>query len=140
MNTEYFCHCYVRDDNLSAVLISDQDYPQRVAHTLLSKVLDDFNSAHPSSSWSNAPEGSLKFDALNRYLVKYQNPNEADSLTKMMRDLDETKIILHETISSLLQRGEKLEDLVAKSDDLSAQSKVFFKTARKTNQCCKYYP
>lgn len=61
-------------------------------------------------------------------------------MTKLQRDLDETKIILHETISSLLQRGEKLDDLVAKSDDLSAQSKVFFKTARKTNQCCQYYP
>lgn len=57
-------------------------------------------------------------------------------MTKLQADLDETKIILHGTITALLQRGEKLDDLVAKSDDLSAQSKVFYKTARKTNQCC----
>ncbi|XP_053213179.1 synaptobrevin homolog YKT6-like [Panonychus citri] len=137
---EYLCHVYVRADNLAAVIISDQEYPNRVAHTLLSKILDDFSAAIPSQRWTSAMEDSITFNALDIYLVKYQNPQEADAMTKLQRDLDETKIILHETISSLLQRGEKLDDLVAKSDDLSAQSKVFFKTARKTNQCCQYYP
>lgn len=34
------CHVYVRADNLAGVLISDDEYPHRVAHTLLTKVLD----------------------------------------------------------------------------------------------------
>jgi synaptobrevin family protein YKT6 len=36
----------------------------------------------------------------------------------------------------VLQRGEKLDDLVAKSSDLSAQSKMFYKSAKKQNSCC----
>jgi len=36
--TEYMCHVYVRSDSLSAVLVSDQEYPQRVAFSLLNKV------------------------------------------------------------------------------------------------------
>lgn len=71
-------------------------------------------------------------------LAKYQEPTKADMITKLQADVDETKIILHSTITALLERGEKLDDLVAKSDDLSAQSKMFYKTARKTNQCCTY--
>lgn len=39
-------------------------------------------------------------------------------------------------MDSLLQRGEKLDDLVARSDELGAQSKMFFKSAKKTNSCC----
>ena len=35
---EYVCHVYVRDNNLSGVLISDAEYPSRVAFTLLGKV------------------------------------------------------------------------------------------------------
>lgn len=35
---EYIAHVYVRGDNLTAVIISDQEYPKRVAHTLLNKV------------------------------------------------------------------------------------------------------
>lgn len=36
--TDYVCHVYVRADGLSGVVIANQDYPQRVAHTLITKV------------------------------------------------------------------------------------------------------
>ena len=66
-----------------------------------------------------------------------QDPQQADKLTKIQKDLDETKITLHQTIESVLQRGEKLENLVDKSQDLSMASQMFYKQARKNNQCCK---
>lgn len=127
---EYFCHCFVRSDYLSAVLISDDEYPQRVAFTLLSKILDEYK-AHTSSS--AAPHNTVWLDDL---LFKYQNPREADSMMKVQKELDETKVILHSTIESVLNRGEKLDDLVAQSDALSATSKQFYTTAKKTNSCC----
>ena len=37
----------------------------------------------------------------------------------------------HKTIESVLQRGEKINDLVDRSQALSAQSKMFYKTAKK---------
>uniref|UniRef100_A0A3P9JHX5 Synaptobrevin homolog YKT6 n=1 Tax=Oryzias latipes TaxID=8090 RepID=A0A3P9JHX5_ORYLA len=57
-----------------------------------------------------------------------KNPREADAMTKVQAELDETKIILHNTMESLLERGEKLDDLVAKSEHLGNQSKL----------CCSY--
>ncbi|KAL9324045.1 hypothetical protein ACSQ67_008902 [Phaseolus vulgaris] len=54
----------------------------------------------------------------------HQDPAEADKLLKIQRELDETKIILHKTIDSVLARGEKLDSLVEKSSDLSAASQV----------------
>lgn len=45
---------------------------------------------------------------------------------KIQKELDETKIVLHKTIESVLERGEKIDTLVAKSDGLSAQSKMFY--------------
>lgn len=91
---------------------------------------------------------------LKEYLTKYQDPQQADSIMKIQKELDETKIVLHKTIESVLQRGEKIDDLVAKSDGLSAQSKMFYSTckvqflwrvedannftaqAKKQNSCC----
>lgn len=64
---------------------------------------------------------------LKDYLSKYQDPQQADSIMKIQKELDETKIVLHKTIESVLQRGEKIDDLVAKSDGLSAQSKMFYR-------------
>ena len=66
-----------------------------------------------------------------------QDPAQADKLTKIQRDLDETKVVLHKTIESMLERGEKLDTLVDKSSDLSMASQMFYKQARKTNSCCK---
>ena len=39
---EYYCHVFVRADGLSGVCFSDHEYPPRVAHTVLMRVLDDF--------------------------------------------------------------------------------------------------
>jgi len=135
---EYMCHVYVRGDSLAGVVICDHEYPQRVAHTLITKVLDEFAQKYPPNSWPTLQERLVEFNQLAIYLTKYQNPREADAMTKMQDDLDETKIILHNTIEAVLQRGEKLEDLVTKSEDLTMQSKAFYKTARKTNSCCNF--
>uniref|UniRef100_A0A8C9C592 Uncharacterized protein n=1 Tax=Phocoena sinus TaxID=42100 RepID=A0A8C9C592_PHOSS len=59
-----------------------------------------------------------------------KNLREADPMTKVQAELDETKIILHNTTESLLERGEKLDDLVSKSEVLGIQS-----TAWKQNSC-----
>lgn len=132
------CHVYVRGDSLAAVLIADHEYPQRVAHTLLTKVLDDFSMKVPKELWSTTSDNCADFGTLPAYLAKYQDPREGDALTKIQDDLDETKIILKNTIEAVLDRGEKLDDLVEKSNQLSYSSKTFYKTAKKTNSCCTF--
>ncbi len=133
---EYMCHAYVRSDNLVGVCISDHDYPHRVAHALVTRMLEDFTGQVPRAEWTQGKEVQGFAGPLDIYLKKYQDPATVDPMTKMQNELDETKIILHNTIEAVLQRGEKLDDLVAKSDNLSLQSKSFYKTAKKTNSCC----
>ena len=41
---EYRIHIFVRSDSLVGVCLSDQEYPHRVAHTMLIKVLEDFTN------------------------------------------------------------------------------------------------
>lgn len=88
-------------------------------------MVDEFLAKHPRSTWANS-NSTLSFPELKEYIVKYQDPQQADSIMKIQKELDETKIVLHKTIESVLQRGEKIDDLVAKSDGLSAQSKMFY--------------
>lgn len=45
---------------------------------------------------------------------------------KIQQELDETKIVLHKTVESMLQRGEKVDDLVKQSEGLSARSRAFY--------------
>jgi len=132
---DYTFHAYGRTEGIAGIIISDHTYPALVAHQLLSKVVDEFLAKHPRSSWANSTP-TLSFPELKDYIVKYQDPAQADSIMKIQKELDETKIVLHKTIESVLQRGEKIDDLVAKSDGLSAQSKMFYTQAKKQNSCC----
>lgn len=128
LHLDYTFHAYGRTEGICGIIISDHQYPALVAHQLLSKVVDEFLTKHPRSSWANG-DVILPFPELTDYLAKYQDPQQADSIMKIQKELDETKIVLHKTIESVLQRGEKIDDLVAKSDGLSAQSKMFYRMA-----------
>ncbi|KAK3110074.1 palmitoyltransferase [Teratosphaeriaceae sp. CCFEE 6253] len=131
----YTFHAYARSEGVAGIIISDQEYPALVAHQLLSKVLDEFLARYPRSAWSGSAK-ECPFPPLKEYLTKYQDPHAADSIMKIQKELDETKIVLHKTIESVLERGEKIDSLVAKSDGLSAQSKMFYTQAKKQNSCC----
>ena len=46
---------------------------------------------------------------------------------------------MHKNIEEVLNRGETLDALMDKSEDLSATSLTFYKQSKKQNQCCKAY-
>ncbi|CAD5215356.1 unnamed protein product [Bursaphelenchus okinawaensis] len=136
---EYKLMCFVRPDSLAAVCVTDQEYENRVGFVCLSKVLDEFSNAVPAAKWPQIhKEDECNFSKLNELLTKWQNPREADALTRVQDEVEETKVVLHNTMASVLERGEKLDDLIQASENLSAQSKQFYTQARKMNKCCNY--
>lgn len=134
---DYVGHVYARSEGVAGVIITDKEYPVRVVFSLLNKILDEYLTRYPRAKWINVTSGSgLEYPELEEYLKKYQDPQQADSIMKVQQELDETKIVLHKTIESVLARGEKLDSLVDKSEALSSSSRMFYKQAKKTNSCC----
>mmetsp|Transcript_50605 Transcript_50605/g.50978 ORF Transcript_50605/g.50978 Transcript_50605/m.50978 type:complete len:161 (+) Transcript_50605:576-1058(+) len=132
----FVVHVYVRSDGLAGTVTSDLEYPARVAFVLLTQMLDEYAAA-VGETWKIASEPeSVAFPKIEEYLSKYQDPAAADKITKIQNDLDETTAVLHKTIDSVLERGAKLDELVERSNDLSSQSKMFYKQAKKTKGCC----
>ena len=136
----YLCHMYVSPFGVTAVCFADEEYPARVAFGYLSKLTEVFVEATGGQAVSsNNDESVPSFQAQHtKLLVQFQDPNQADQLTRIMHELEQTKLVLHETIEAALERGQKIDDLIVKSNDLSGSSKMFYKTARKQNQCCSY--
>jgi synaptobrevin family protein YKT6 len=125
-------HACGSDQGVCAVAVSDDEYPSHVAQQLLRKVINGFCTKYPRTAWASMTKDSkhLSFPELKDHLVNYQDPRNADPISKIQQELDETKIVIHKTINSVLERGEKIDDLVAKSDNLSAQSKMFYTQVR----------
>jgi len=132
----FVCHCYVRQDSLAACLVSDTEYPQRVAFSLINKVLGAFEK-QSADKWKTADvDQPVEPEFLQAEMKDYQNPAQGDKISKIQKDLDDIKDIMHKNIDEILQRGEKLDDLMEKSQDLSASSKIFYQKAKDQNSCC----
>jgi synaptobrevin family protein YKT6 len=101
-------------------MVTDLEYPYRPAFSLLTKLLDEhatlaaqlpapsaapsFGSASANAFGANpsqaaagglppAQKGKLE-GTLATYLTKYQDPKQADTIMKVQKELDETKIVL----------------------------------------------
>lgn len=133
----YICHTRVLSTGLAVSCVVDQDYPSFVALGFLNKALAAFQAQHPESEWKKVTqETNLAVPDLNGLVQEYQDPSKADKIMQIKKELDETKDIVIKSIDQLLERGEKLDDLVERSQDLSFQSRAFANRAEDLNSCC----
>ena len=131
-----YIYIICKHNGISGVCVADSEYPQRVAFGIITKLLEDFQEHCGGKISQDKSDNCMSFPPLEEALQKFQDPGEADKISKIQKDLEETKQVLYNTIDAVLARGEKLDDLIEKSDTLSMQSKKFYKTAKKHNQCC----
>lgn len=108
----FTAHVHARPavDGISGVIVSDSEYPVRVAYSLLNKLLEEFLMKVPKSRWNAqaaqlAASGSIPskgegivrssdFPQAQDYLARYQDPRQADTIMRVQQELDDTKIVL----------------------------------------------
>lgn len=131
----YEFHGYGTQKGYVVLMVTENPFKPKRAQALLTQVSRDFSATIPASQIQTAKEGEIKWPELDKF-QKQASSGELSNIEKVQKELDETKIVMHKTVESMLQRGEKLDDLVAKSDQLSSMSKGFYKTAKQQNSCC----
>lgn len=80
----------MHSQEVSGVIISDKEYPSRVAFSLLNKIMDETLTKYPQ--WKTAE--TIEYSELAQYIQKYQDPQQADNIMKVQKELDETTAIL----------------------------------------------
>ena len=136
--TPFVAHVYVRSDGLAGVVMADKEYPPRVAFTLITKELAAYEERVGVNWRQMAADQASEPEYLQADLALYQEPAKADKLTAVQTQLDDIKDVMQTNLEQLMQRGETLDSLMAKSDDLGLASVQFYKQAKKANSCCKY--
>jgi len=135
----YTCHIATKHDGLCAVAVTDGEYPRRVAFGLLQQCFTNYEK-EMKNKWADIEEDQdLEPNWLIADVAKFQEPDKADKISQIQKNLDDIKDIMHRNIDEVLKRGETIDSLMDKSQDLSAASLKFYKQAKKTNQCCKSY-
>jgi len=135
------CYAVTNSDKFGATLICDEEYPKRVAIDLLLKLLEKvmtfiYQNKIDVSKFNK--DTNIKFNELDKTIQDAQNPEKIDNIVKIKSQLNEVQDIMKKNLDELLKREENLDNLMAKSKDLSSTSVNFYKQAKKTNSCCNF--
>mmetsp|Transcript_102823 Transcript_102823/g.142205 ORF Transcript_102823/g.142205 Transcript_102823/m.142205 type:complete len:170 (+) Transcript_102823:127-636(+) len=133
------CFCWTTKDEISVTAMTDNDYPENAAFILINNIIMQFRDAFGKNGTLDSinRDTDLKWGELEVFHKNWQNPHEADKLMKIEKELFEVKEIVHKNLVDLLKRGEEMDQLMAKSNDLSSVSVDFYKKAKKANsKCC----
>ncbi len=136
-----FIHVSVRTNGISCVVITDLKYPQYVAHSLIRKTLESLQDTMFKNGVSlvSKDQNNIKnYPWMMVDIEKYQKPADVEKLIQVKNKIEDIKDIMRVNIDELLKRGETLESVMMKSDELSKGSIKFYDKARKVNSCCKY--
>lgn len=133
---EHMIYVQCSPEGYCVLAICDEHYVARVAFSMISSVCNDFEAGYRGKWEAAKKDDAIVWKELDATLTKFQKPEEADKILRLKKEIDETKVIMYQAIDDLLARGEKIDNLVAKSDDLGAASKTFYTQAKKTNSCC----
>ena len=132
----YHCHVYIPKNGLGCCVITDEEYPQRVAFVLSINIISSFLKKY-QMKWIDMNENQITdFNEMRESIINYQDPEKADKIYNINKQIDSTMNVMRKNIDKVLDRGVKIEELVKKSKDLSHSSKQFYKTSKNLNRCC----
>jgi len=111
---------YGRTSNGYCIVITDPDYPP---HTIF-KLFNELEIPN------------MKSESKDKLFDAYQIPANVDKLCAIRQELDESKIILLDSINRLFDRGAQLDGLVDRTEQLRIESEILRDDAEDMNRCC----
>lgn len=133
---------YTQERHMYHVLISDattflcmseEGFGRRIPYAFLEDVKNKFFAKYGTAT-ANAVAYEYNADfsrVLSQQMDYFSNDPDADAITRVKGGIAEVKNVMVENIEKVLERGERIELLVDKTDHLSSEAFLFRKEARK---------
>ncbi|XP_012987685.3 vesicle-associated membrane protein 7 [Esox lucius] len=119
----YICH-----DRIIYLCITDDDFERSRAFSFLGEVKKRFQTTYGSRAQTALPYAmNSEFSSTLMVQMKHHSSPPTDRLTEAQLQVDDLKGIMVRNIDLVAQRGEKLELLIDKTENL-VDSSVSFKT------------
>lgn len=127
-----------RADHLVCVVFTDIDYPKRVSLALCTQAAEQFAGKYGTRWTSAAKDSDLNFRELKGIVKDYQNPAQHDSILRAIQSTNATVEVITQSLNKIIIRGETLQDIVEKTEELSSKAKIFYKESKK-KKCCEIF-
>mmetsp|Transcript_5082 Transcript_5082/g.7171 ORF Transcript_5082/g.7171 Transcript_5082/m.7171 type:complete len:180 (-) Transcript_5082:459-998(-) len=131
---QYVFH-YIVENKITFLCMADESFKRRVPFAFLDDVKNRFFATYGDRG-QTAIAFSMNEDfgrVIQKQLEFYNGP-QADQFATVHKKLDDVKNVMVQNIEMVLERGEKLELLVDKSEQLQLDSFRFQKSSKKLRQ------
>jgi len=122
---------YLVDDQITYLCMADEEFGRRVPFTFLEDLKNRFKATYGQRG-KTAPAFGMNedFSRVMKNLMDYysNNPN-ADRINKLKGDVDDVKNLMVPAIEKVLERGERIELLVDKTENMSQNAFHFKKSS-----------
>ncbi|KAH8103370.1 vesicle-associated membrane protein [Cristinia sonorae] len=131
---QYLFH-YVSEGGYTYLVMADDSAGRRMPFTFLAELQQKFSSAAQpsSSSLSDPPAYALQGSfgpAIAQLMNTYNTNPPTDELSRAQNELAQVKDIMVQNVEQILSRGERIELLVDKTDNMANQATAFRRGAR----------
>ncbi|GJJ69837.1 vesicle-associated membrane protein 7 [Entomortierella parvispora] len=125
----YLFH-YICEDGLTYMCMADDTFGRRIPFAFLQDIKERFLAQYSRERALNAlvPYGMNEFSKTIAKQMEYfsTNPN-ADRIKQVQGEIEQVKDVMVHNIERVLERGERIELLVDKTDNLNQQAFAFKK-------------
>uniref|UniRef100_A0A0E0K977 Uncharacterized protein n=1 Tax=Oryza punctata TaxID=4537 RepID=A0A0E0K977_ORYPU len=125
-------------DGFTYCVVATESAGRQLPVGFIERVKEDFSKKYSGGKARSATANSLKreYGPKLKEHMKYcdAHPEEIDKLAKVKAQVTEVKGVMMQNIEKVLDRGEKIELLVDKTEDLRSQAQDFRKAGTKIRQ------
>jgi len=122
---------YLVNDELTYLCMADEEFGRRIPFSFLEEVKNRFRATYGERGKTALSFAMNEdFSRVLKNLMEYysHNPN-ADKITKVKGEIDEVKTVMVQNIEKVLERGERIELLVDRTETLTQNAFKFKKSS-----------
>ncbi|CAE6449391.1 unnamed protein product [Rhizoctonia solani] len=128
---QYLFH-YVSENGLTFLVMADDAAGRRMPFTFIADLQQRFTTAYSRDQIEEAPAYGLNefSPQIGKLIEQYNTAPPVDALSQAQQELAQVKDIMVHNVEQILSRGERIELLVDKTDNMATQSHAFRRGAR----------
>jgi len=121
---------YLVDDGIIYLCMADEEFGRRIPFAFLDDLKGRFKVSYGDRGRTAlAFAMNEDFSRVMKNLMEYYSNPNSDKITKLKSDVDEVKTVMVQNIEKVLERGERIELLVDKTETLSTSALKFKKSS-----------
>jgi vesicle-associated membrane protein 7 len=120
---------YIVEDGITYLCMADEEFGRRLPFAFLEDIKNRFKSTYADRGKTALAYGmNADFSrVLQNQMDYYSNNPNADRITRVRNEIDEVKTVMVQNIEKVLERGERIELLVDRTENLNQTAFQFKK-------------